>query len=234
MVGIRMPKSNNERQISAQGDKEAIEHFKGAIASGKNWYIALLEAMGLWTSPEEVHKGRHYRYLIEGQAFDYLLLAERLCQEVDGLLPEQEVLDLISSGKPPLELPEEELKRLMGSCKYQAYLNYLYGVVVECALLRAVDEDIAKERRAYIYHDGHPWDSYQQIYGADQKALLRRFREEKGYPQGDSITLPELREFTYWLFKYRLKNCNKAKVASDTKKAMEHLRYLRGLKSHFP
>ena len=222
-----MAQSENERRISPLGDKEAMENFKGAIASGKNWYIALLEAIGLWTLAEEVHDGRHYCYLIEGQAFDYLLLAERICQEVDGLLPEQEVLDLISSGKPPIELPEEELKRLMGSCKYQAHLNYRYGVVVECALLQAVDEDIERERRACVYHDGHSWDSYQRVYGADQKMLLGRFRQEKGYPQVDSIALSELREFTYWLFKYRLKNCDKAKVASDTKKAVEHLRHLR-------
>ena len=32
-----------------------------------------------------------------------------------------------------------------------------------------------------------------------------------------------MKEFTYWLFKYRLKKCEKAKIASDTKKAIEYL-----------
>jgi len=32
-----------------------------------------------------------------------------------------------------------------------------------------------------------------------------------------------MKEFTYWLFKYRLKHCDKARVASDTKKALDWL-----------
>ncbi|MFC2059874.1 hypothetical protein ACFLTZ_02115 [Chloroflexota bacterium] len=53
--------------------------------------------------------------------------------------------------------------------------------------------------------------------------LLKRFRQDKGYPRLKSISLTELKEFTYWLFKYRLKHCDKARVASDTKKALEQL-----------
>jgi hypothetical protein len=36
--------------------------------------------------------------------------------------------------------------------------------------------------------------------------------------------LTELKEFTYWLFKYRLRQSDKAKVASDTKKALGQLK----------
>jgi len=54
--------------------------------------------------------------------------------------------------------------------------------------------------------------------------LLKRFRRENGYPQLKSISLTELKEFTYWLFKYRLNHCDKARVASDTKKALTQLR----------
>ncbi len=54
--------------------------------------------------------------------------------------------------------------------------------------------------------------------------MLRRFRKKRGYPQLKSISLTELKEFTYWLFKHRLKQCDKAKVASDTKKALDWLR----------
>ena len=35
------------------GDAEAINHLKQAIAGGRHWYLALLGAMGLWTSAEE-------------------------------------------------------------------------------------------------------------------------------------------------------------------------------------
>ncbi len=54
--------------------------------------------------------------------------------------------------------------------------------------------------------------------------MLKSFRREKGYPQLRAVTLTELKEFTYWLFKYRLKQCDKARVASDTKKAMARLK----------
>lgn len=213
----------------AMGDREAIEHFKQAMASGKHWYIALLEAIGLWSSAEETHNGHHYCYLIEGQAFDWLLLAERLCQEADGSLPENEMSNLLLLGKPPIELTEEEFKTLIGSAKYRAYLNYLYGVIVERALLLAVEEEIDKEQRAHVYQN-HLQDSYQRIYGADQQTLLKCFRQGKGYPQRSSITLSQLREFTYWLFKNRLRNSDRARVASDTKKALAYLERLRRAK----
>ncbi len=214
------------------GDREAIEHFKQAMAAGKHWYIALLEAIGRWSSREETHNGRHYCYLIEGQAFDWLLLAERLCQEANGYLPEDEMSNLLLRGKPPIELTAEEFETLIGSAKYRAYLNYLYGVIVERALLLAVEEEIDKEQRAHVYQN-HPRDSYQRIYGADQQTMLNCFRQEKGYRQQSSITLSELQEFTYWLFKNRLRNSDRARVASDTKKALAHLERL-GRTNQFP
>jgi len=214
-------------QTDLRAVNEAIEHFRKALASGKHWYIALLEAIGLWSAAEEDHSGRHYLYLIDNEAFDWLLLAERLCQEMNGLIPEEEMLDLLLLGKAPIELSTEEFRQLMGETKYRAHLNYLYGVTVEEALFLAVEEEINKEHRALVYHGRSFEDAYQRIYGASQDRLLSQFRDGKGYPQGNDISLTELREFTYWLFKYRLKQCDKARVASDTKKALEKLRPLR-------
>lgn len=218
--------NSNLYPVASVSDNEAIRHLKQAIASGKPWHIALLEAVGLWTWPEENHNECHYRYLLDGEAFDWLLLAERLCREVADLIPEQELLDLLFFGRLPKEVSEEEFKELIGSAKYHAYLNYLYGVTVEKSVLFAVEEEICKERQARVFSrgEGDFADSYQRIYGASQETLLRRFGEERGYPQDNSITLRQLQEFTYWLFKYRLNNCDKARVASDTKKGLEYLK----------
>jgi hypothetical protein len=41
------------------------------------------------------------------------------------------------------------------------------------------------------------------------------------------LFLNELNEFTYWLFKHRLGNSDKARIASDTKKALLFLNQLR-------
>jgi len=219
-------KKSSSSQSLLTSDAEAIRYLAQAIAGGKHWYLALLEAMGLWSSAEEDHNGRMYRYLINGEAFDWLLLAERLCEAVDGLLPVDEKDTLLLGGKPPLDLSPEQVKELIGSIKYHQYLNYFYGITVEKALILAVEEEVHKERRLLVYSKEREAtnEAYRRIYGANKVVLLKRFRREKGYPQLKSITLTELKEFTYWLFKYRLKQSDKAKVASDTKKALEQLK----------
>ncbi len=208
------------------GDAEAIHHFKQALAGGRHWYLALLEAMGLWVSAGETRQGRRYQYLIDGEAFDWLLLAERLCEAADGLLPEGEKDALLFRGVPPLELNAAEVRGLIGEGKYGQYLNYFYGVTVEEALLLAVQGEIDKERRVGGLRSTRDstGESYRRIYEASRDDLLGRFREEKGYTRLKSTSLAELKEFTYWLFKYRLKRCEKAKIASDTRKALDYLR----------
>ena len=97
---------------------------------------------------------------------------------------------------------------------------------MEEALVLAVQEDVRKERHIiglYKEHDVNN-EAFRRIYGATKAILLKRFRRERGYPQLESISQSELKDFTYWLFKYRLNNCEKARVASDTKKALELLK----------
>jgi hypothetical protein len=212
-------------KLNPSNSVEVISYFKQAIAGGKNWYIALLEAIGLWTAAEEVYNGRVYRYLIGGEAFDWLLLAERLCEAMDGFLPDGEKFSLLFYGKPPLNLTKERFSELIGRCKYHQYLNYFYGVTVEEALILAVRDEVRKERKALGFSKMHNTvdEVYRRIYGANKATLLKRFRQEKNYPQLGSISITKLKEFTYWLFKYRVKQCDKARVASDTKKALERL-----------
>jgi len=216
----------NQSSQLTPADEEAIRHLKQAIASGKHWYIALLEAIALWQATEEHENGRRYQYLIAGEAFDWLLLAERLCQTVDGLLPEDERMALLFHGEPPLKLTVGKFKELIGSDKYRQYLNYFYGISVEEALILAVGNEVRKERWSLGLNKEYDTakEAYRRIYGATQSMLLKHFRREKGYPQARSISLTELKEFTYWRFKYRLKHCDKARVASDTKKALEWLK----------
>jgi len=204
-------------------EPEAMRHFKRAILSGKHWYIALLEAIRLWDVTEEDHNGRTYRYLIDGEAIDWLLIAERLCEVVGNTIPEAEKTRLLFHGEPPLKLSPEEFKELIGTTKHHQYLNYFYGVTAEEALLLVTEEEVRKERRAAGFtgdSDVIANEAYRRIYGATRAILLRNFRNEKGYPQLKSVGLTELKEFTYWLFKYRLKHSDKAKMASDTKKAL--------------
>jgi hypothetical protein len=61
------------------------------------------------------------------------------------------------------------------------------------------------------------------VYDATRADLLAQFREERGLGSGDLLGLADYREFLYWLFKYRVKNSEPARVASDTRKALAQL-----------
>ncbi|MBI2847221.1 MAG: hypothetical protein HYX82_04995 [Chloroflexi bacterium] len=233
-----MASSKVQKKVSS-GDVEAVSQLKRSISSGKHWYIALLEAIGLWTSPRVEFNGRKYDFLIDGEAFDWLLLAERLCQDIDGLVPEKERNVLLFFGEPPIELSESRFRHLIGAAKYRAYLNYFYGVVVEEALILAVEGEVRKERHCNGMNEDRDLSEevYRRIYGASRSVLLRTFRDEKGRPHLKTASLGELKEFTYWLFKYRLKYCDSARVASDTRKGLNLLQSMRqskGLPVDFP
>ena len=214
-------------------DTRAIQVLKNGIAEGRNWYLALLEAVRLWTSPGEDYAGRHYQYLVDNEAFDWLVLTQRLCEELDGLIPEKERTNLLFYGIPPMELSKDQFRNLIGASKYRAHLNYFYGILVERFLLLSVTEEIRKKKRVLgVNNDNGVVDeAYQRIYGATQSALLKQFRKERHYAQLRSIGMSELNEFTYWLFKYRIKTRDKSRVASDTRKALTKLQELLNLKA---
>lgn len=212
-------------------DAKIVEQLRNSVAGGKHWYWALLEAIRRWSAPEENHDGRHYRYLVDNEAFDWLVLAERLCEELDGLVPQNERIALLFFGKPPADLSRGEFRSLIGASKYRSYLNHFYGVLVERFLILVVTEEIRKERRVAGLNrdDGVADEAHHRVYGADQATLLRRFRSQKCYSQVKSIGLEELDEFTYWLFKTRVDRTDKSCVASDTKKALGRLHELAAL-----
>lgn len=203
---------------------EIVCRLKQDIGRGESWYLALLDAVRAWPLPAETFQARSYAYLIGGEAFDWLLLAERLLAEIGESVPEAEREALLFHNRPPLGLPPDEFKKRMGS-KYRQYLNYFYGVIVEQALILAVEDEVRKERRVAGLRENVDVTSeaFRRVYGATKAVMLNRFRKEKGHPQHRSIDLSELKEFTYWLFKYRFKHSDKALVASDTKKALNWL-----------
>ena len=221
------PDDTNIVQIETNnpGDAEAIDYLKRELASGNHWYPALLGAIGLWASAEEFYNGRVYTYLIDGEAFDWLLLAERLTETIKSFIPEKEREDLLFHGVPPQPLEQSEIKELMGDKKYGMYLNYFYGITIEEALLLAVQAEVEKEKhvqglgRRGDYSD----DAFRRIYEEERETLLKQFRKEKTISGRETTSLGELKQFTYWLFKYRFKRCEKARIASDTKKALNYL-----------
>ena len=213
-------RDSEQRAAALAGDALAIRHLKAETKAGKGWYPTLLEAIRLWRSPEEDYNGERYLYLIGGQAFDWLRLAERLCDEIKDTLPEDELTGLLFFDRPPVSLTEAEFKQALGPSKYRAYLNFLYGVLVEQALLLASIYEVRKATIMPLKPEEEAARAYRRVYHAELAGLLEAFQKEMKYPQRKSLTLTEMKEFTYWLFNYRVRTSEKSRIASDTKKAL--------------
>jgi hypothetical protein len=201
------------------------ERLRSSINQGAHWFIALLEAIHKWEYIENEERLSAGRYLIEGEAFDWLVLADYLLSYVADLVPGAQRESLVLFDSRPLNLSNEEFKELIGSAKYRAYLNYLYGVLTEEALILSVIDEVRKEHRSLGLTDetGIEDIAHEQLYGLDEGALVKIFKQEKAHGQRRFLTLTELNEFRYWLFKYRVKRSEKARVASDTKRALTRL-----------
>ena len=215
----------DEQRNGPTSEPEAILHLKEGLEAGGDWPTVLLEAMALWTAPQETYDGRSYNYFIGGEAFEWLLLAERLCNAVDGLIPEHEKEELLFAGRFPVPFDADRFRDLLGVDKYRGYLNYYYGVTVEEALLLAAEREVQKRHlsNGNRYQEDFSEEGFVRIYWAPRSELLDQFRQEQGYSGKRSMELAESNEFTYWLFKYRLRTSDKAKTASDTRKGLDQL-----------
>jgi len=205
---------------------EIIRGLRADISTGKPWYTSLLEAVGRWPLPEENREGSYYRYLIASEALDLALLSERLLSEASDLVPEEERDAYLFYNRTPFEIPPQEFRRLIGDTKYRQHLNYFYGVTVEEALTQVVEEEVRKEEhgvRARSEQE-HTEEAYRRIYGRSQKELLREFCRVKGCPRSTRLQLGTMKEFYYWLFQLRLRTHEKARTASDTRKALTWLK----------
>lgn len=201
----------------------SIAHFRRAIQHGAHWYIALLEAIGLWEEPQERFRGAVLTYLIAGEALDWLLLADRLAKEARDLIPTDELDALLFGGRAPLPLEIEAFRDLIGPLKYRCLLNYFYGVTVEEALFFALEEEA--RRHSVVSSSKFNLDPlFLDLYGAGEAALLGEFLGKELPPGTPSLDIQQQKAFTYFLFKRRLLYCLPARVASDTKRGLAELR----------
>ena len=207
-------------------DATAIAHLIGALESGVDWPTAVLEAMSIWRTATETIGDRRNNYFVGGEAFDWMLMAERLCEAAGALIPEDEREELLFSGRFPESFEAERFKELLGVQKHSGFLNYYYGVVVEEALQLAVEREVHKRAvsNGNQYQGDFSEEACFRIYRRSRTELLQDFCAEMGYINEGVISLSQCKEFLYWLFKYRMRISDKAKVASDTRKGIAQLR----------
>lgn len=208
---------------------EVIRLFRSQLATGFPWHRALLEAMGRWAPAEEWHRERRFKYVIGREAFDWLLLAERLCSEAVDLIPPEELERLLFQGDLPEPVEEGEFRDLLGVSKYRAYLNYHYGVVLEEALQLAAEEYVRKRHLARGFSDSEDLveEAFRHLYTKTRADLLTEFRAEARLGKRQGLNLSDLKEFTYWLHKRRVNYWDPARVAYDTRLAILRLESLR-------
>lgn len=204
---------------------ETVLRMRQAILGGQHWFEALLDAVARWRLPVERVGDRDYRYLIHGEAFDWLLLAERLLDEMPDLIPPAEREALLWENRWPIDMENDEFAQRLGPVKHSTHLNYLYGVLVEEALQLSVEEEIHKEvrSRAWGYDQRVDESMYHRVYGRGREELFALHYEETGILMRHDVPYADWEAFTYWLFKQRLKLQDKARVASDTRKGLAQL-----------
>lgn len=204
---------------------ESLLRLRQSILAGQHWFDALLDAVGNWNAAEEWVGDRHFRYLVGGEAFDWLLLAERLLETVRDLVPAREADALLFEGKWPIELDDEEFAARIGPARHSTHLNYLYGVLVEEALQLYVEEEIHKENFAHVWgQDPRSAEGmYRRVYGHSLPELTALYYESTGRMLGAKVPYADWKAFTFWLFKQRLKRQDKARTASDTRKGLAQL-----------
>ena len=214
---------------AGQSPADAISYFQAQLAMGAPWHRALLETMGRWTLAEETWNGRRYKYVVGREAFDWLLLAERLCAETGEGIPPGELERLLFHGILPEPIDGDEFRDLLGVSKYSAYLNYHYGVVLEEALQLAAEEYIRKRHTARGYSDSEELveDAFRHLYTQSRADLFNEFRLKTGLDRRRGLSLSDLKEFTYWLHKRRVHYWDPARVAYDASLAIRRLETLR-------
>ncbi len=201
-----------------------FERYRAELALGAHWYLAALRAAGAWTLRSEIVRQRRLVYLIDGQALDLLLVVERLVAAGGGAA-RAELDRLLFTGEPPILLTESEFRDALGPDSYSAYLTYFYGVTVEEALHCAVELEAAK---SHALDASASLGIHERIYGRSLGELLAAYAEERGDNPPSRLAWPAYKSFIYWLFRLRVRTSVAPRVASDTRKALDLLRRLRG------
>jgi hypothetical protein len=225
LEGARADEDTADGESRLPAPDETILHMRHAVITGQHWFEALLDAVGQWRVPIETIGDRDFCYLVGGEAFDWLLLAERLLDEMPDLVPARDAERLLFEARWPIEMDDDDFAGRLGIAKHSAHLNFLYGVLVEEALQLYVEEEIHKENR------NRPWgpdtrvdeSMLERVYGKSRADLFAQYYEETGTMLRQDIPYSEWTAFTYWLFKQRLRRQDKARVASDTRKGLAQL-----------
>ena len=213
-----------------QKEQEILRQLKRDLKNGEDARRSLLSASAKWSLSEEVIKDAHHCYILAGEAFDLVSLMSRLAGDCEGVIPREDLADAVFVDEYALIMLNETLRMELGSVKYNQYLNYFYGVLLEEILIFATEDEVKKMYTSNGFRnvDKETDIAFSRLYGANERTLLDRYCAELGYgPIKGDMTVTRKQEFTYWLFKFRMRSAEPAKAASDVSKALTYMQMAR-------
>ena len=189
-----------------------IQELKSKIENGINWEKAVVDWISDWYINEEFYRGYKYKYWINNEAFDWMTLTERLGSAIKSYLNKKKYHELIFTGLLPNKSSYEYMKKVISKNKLSQMRNFYYGIIIEDLIYIQKSQQYLKNS-LYAIND---YDGYEEIYGKNINLLFQQFAKNIKFTKQSTINLYTYKEFIYWLFKFRIKNSEKTKVASDT------------------
>ena len=104
------------------------------------------------------------------------------------------------------------MKKVISKNKLSQMRNFYYGIIIEDLIYIQKSQQYLKNSR----YTTNEYDGYEEIYGKNINLLFQQFAKITKFTNQTKINLYTYKEFIYWLFKFRIKNSDKTKVASDT------------------
>ena len=221
--------ATNEFDVAA-----ALDDLSRRIESdAEGWRAHIFNAISVWRLPSETVADEEYVYFIGGEAFNWRRLAERLAWHIALQLPEElelEMQDWLDSDDIFGGLEESEFRKALGHDKWRAHLNYFYGVTLERCLVLHAGLVIEKDRVGHGrgVNDDVMDGAFVTLYEAEEPQLWAEFATACGL--GDhsgaarSVALDD--EFTYWLFKRRVRTTYQVHVAHEVRHGLAMLERL--------
>ena len=189
-----------------------IQELKSKIENGINWEKAVVDCISDWDISEEFYRGYKYKYWINNEAFDWMTLTERLGSAIKSYLNKKKYHELIFTGLLPNKSSYEYMKKVISKNKLSQMRNFYYGIIIEDLIYIQKSQQYLKNS----LNDINGYDGYEEIYGKNINLLFQQFAKNIKFTKQSTINLYTYKEFIYWLFKFRIQNTDKTKVASDT------------------
>ena len=187
----------NDKSDSAQEagglptlEQEILGQLKQDLAASRHPGESLLLACSKWSLSAEMVNGVYYEYVLAQEAFDLISLMNRLAIDCKGLIPAKDLSDAVFADEYELVSSGENLRGLLGPVKYNQYLNYFYGVLLEEILIFAIEDEVRKMYTSNGFRNvARETDiALTRLYGASERTLLDRYCQELGvYLIGDEI-----------------------------------------------